>query len=232
MKKFNLCTLMLLFSMLTYSQSFMSAFSNIGTNKGMVIKKDGDTLKGTFSLIYHTENIKKISIKDEDGVKHKLESEQIKKVLIKINDLAILGAIDATSSVKDLSKTDLNAVTKSEYYIYERAVTPKKNKTKVMQLVNFGFDSKMKVYRNPTSGETGGVKLGGIKLTGGIEKSYYIVKDGEDVAIEVKKGDYKKQFYKIFTTKCPEMKDVLNGKKPDWDDISLHVFTNEQQTCN
>lgn len=230
MKKINLFALMLLFSMLSYSQSFMPAFSNIGTNKGMVIKKDGDTIKGTFFLINHTENIKKITIKDEDGVKHKFEAKQIKKVLIKINDLAFLDALGSTTSIKDLSQTDFIKVTKSDYYIYESAVTPKKGKIKVMQLVNFGFDSKMKVYRNPTSGETGGIKLGGIKLTGGIEKSYYILRHGEEVAIEVKKGDYKKKFYKIFTVDCPKMKDVLDGKKPDWDDFPLHVFIHNQ-TC-
>lgn len=225
MKKINLIILISLFSICSYSQSFMPGFSNIGTNKGMVIKQDGDTIKGTFFLINHPENIKKISIKDKDGIKHKFEGAQINKVFIKINDLAVLGALDGSSSVKDLNNTDLSKVTKSEYYIYERAITPKKGKTKVMQLVNHGFDSKMKVYRNPTSGETGGLKLGGVKLTGGIEKSYYVVKQGENVAVEIKKGDYKKQYGKIFTTDCAKMSEILDGKKPDWDDISLHVYT-------
>lgn len=232
MKKINLFALMLLFSMLSYSQSFMPAFSNPGgkTNEGMVIKQDGDTIKGKFLLIFHVENIKKLTIKDESGVKHKLETEQINKVLIKVRDLAKFAAFDNASSIKDLGQTDFNKIGKTDYYIYERAVTPKKGKIKVMQLVNFGFSTKMKVYRNPTSGETGGIKLGGIKLTGGIEKSYYIVKSGEETAIEVKKGKYKKQFYEIFTVDCPKMKDVLDGKKPDWDDFPLHVFIHNQ-TC-
>jgi hypothetical protein len=208
----------------------MPGFSNPGgkTNEGMVIKQNGDTISGKFLFIYHVENIKKLTVKDENGVKHKLETEQINKVFIKIRDLAKFAAFDNVSSVKDLTQTDFNKINQTKYYIYERAVTPKKGKIKVMQLVNSSFSEKMKVYRNPTSGETSGIKLGGVKLTGGIEKSYYIVKSGAAVAIEVKKGTYKKQFYEIFAKDCPEILEVLEGSKPNWDDFPRHVYNYEQ----
>ena len=233
MKSLNPIFLFLLITSFSYSQTFVPPFSNPGgkINEGMVVKRDGDTIQGKFLFIFHLENIKKITVKDEEGTKHKLESEDIEKVFIRIQKSAKYAAVDQVTSVKDLAQTDFVKIGEFEYYVYERAVTPKKGKPKVMQLVNLGFESKLKVYRNPTSGETGGIKIKGVKLTGGIEKSYYIVKSGAETATEVTKGKYKNQFYDIFVAACPEMESVLDGKKPDWDDFPMHVYKYDQ-LCN
>jgi hypothetical protein len=216
-----------MFPLLAFSQYFMPAWSSGGqSNKGMVILQNGDTISGKFGIVSNIQNIKSLTIKDENDVKHKLEAEQIKKVLVKVQNLAKFTV--ETSSIKDMSQTSYAKVANTEYYIWEPAVTPKKGKMKVMQLVNSGFDSKMKVYRNPTSGETGGVGIGGIPLTGGIEKSYYIVKAGADIAIEVEKGKYKKQYFEIFAYDCPKLKEALDDKKPDWDGFPAHVFIYDQ----
>lgn len=223
--------LLLIFPWLCFSQTFMPAFNPAGGwLKGMVVKVNGDTIHGTFTLIYHAENIKSVTIKDDQDVKQKFTEEDIRNVLIEFKDSDKLNSALSANSIKELSQTNFNQVFNAEYYLWERAITPKKGKLEILQLVNPGFDKKMKVYRNPRSGETGGIGIAGIQLTGGIEKSYFIVKAGEEVAVEVSKGDYKKQYFQIFKG-CPAHEKALEGKKPDWDDLPLHVFTYDQ-LCN
>ena len=199
-------TVSLTLSLNLLAQSFMPSYMpSFGYKKGFVVKQNNDSIHGTFTKIYHTENITSLTIKDGQEVKHKLKEEEISRVYIAFSDIDKFSTSigSGSSSMKDISQTSFSQVFKADYFIWEQAITPKKGKIKVLQLVNPGFDTKMKVYRNPTSGETGGVGVGGIKLTGGIEKSYFIVKKGEVVATEVEKGKYKKAILRGFYNYLP-----------------------------
>jgi hypothetical protein len=89
----------------------------------------------------------------------------------------------------------------------------------MLQVVNPGFDSVIKVYDDPRAQETGGVSVGGIQATGGVLKSYYIVQDGK--AVKIKKGDYKDEFGNLYPD-CPAM--AKEFEKIDWDDFPKHVY--------
>ena len=223
-----LALILFFFPLASFAQSFMPAYAHAGNMHAIVVDQKGDTTRGIVTWMNHDRNIKELTVKDDQGVKHKFEEQDLKIVLAALNDLNKIAMSLQSSSAKDMSQTDFDQVAKAQYYIWEPAITPKKGKLKVMQLVNQGFDSKMKVYRDPTAQETSGVGVAGMKLTGGIEKSYYLVKSGEEVAILMKKGDYKSQFYEVFKS-CPEMEQLLEGKKPDWDDFAKHVFEYEKR---
>ena len=90
-----------------------------------------------------------------------------------------------------------------------------------------GFDSKIKIYRDPLVQKTAEISVGDITLIGGLEKSYYIVKQGSNIATIVKKKTYKNQFKQLFGD-CPELIESYQGKKPDWDDFPAHVFIYDQ----
>lgn len=224
--------LILAFPRTPFSQSFLPAYKpGGGYLKAIVIKQNGDSIRGKVTWMFTAENIKQLTVKDDQDVKHKFEEEDIKQVLVEFSKMDKIATSMQATSLKDMSQTSFDQVFNTDYFIWEPAVTPKKGKLKVLQLVNPGFDSKMKIYRNPTSQETGGMGIGGMKLTGGIEKSYFLVRPGSDIAIELTKGDYKKQFFDVFVKACPEMEKVLNGNKPDWDDLPKHVFY-YFQNCN
>ncbi|WP_289055978.1 hypothetical protein [Carboxylicivirga marina] len=230
MKSQIIPVVMLFLAFTSSAQSFMPPISGstLTTRKGMVITLDGDTVKGKFQFIGNLGNIKNVTVKDSSGIKHKLGREQIKKMMIIVEKLDAINTITSSSSIEDFVKTDFMKVAKTDYFIWERAVTIKKGKLKVMQLVNAGFDSKVKVYRDPIPKETGTLTVGGLGLTGGLEKSYYILKAGDDKAIKIEKGKYKKQYYDIFVSDCPKMKDILENKKPDWDSLPAHIFAFDQ----
>lgn len=230
-KLINFSFALVLLPLASMAQSFMPAYkATPGKIHAIVVDQKGDSIRGVVTWLNHDTNIKGITIKDDKDVKHKFEEQDIKVVLATLKDADKMTMLTDQRSLKAMSQSDPNQVAKAEYFIWEPAVTPKKGKLMVLQLVNHGFDSRLKIYRDPTAGETGGIGISGLQLTGGVEKSYYLVKTGEEVAILMEKGDYKQQFFDVFVKSCPDMEKLLEGKKPDWDDFSKHVFAYEL-TC-
>lgn len=169
-----------------------------------------------------------ITVKLDNGEKLKLKPDQIKKLTIKTTGLAKLALItESTSSVKEATTTNFDEIVNREYFIFETALSHnKEGKVRLLQLLNPGFDSKIKVYANPNANETMGLGFGGVKLTGGKDKSLLFVK-GDSKAIIVKKGDYKDSFGELYAS-CPKMLQVFAGEKLKWQDVAGHVFTYDQ----
>ena len=122
--------------------------------------------------------------------------------------------------------SDFNAIVNRDYVIFETALTAKKTDTyRLLQLLNAGFDNKIKVFAEPSK-KTGGFSVGGLQLTGGEARAYLFVK-GNEKAVEVKKGSYSKNFEELYSD-CPQMLSTFQGEKIKWDDIALHVFAYDQ----
>jgi len=106
------------------------------------------------------------------------------------------------------------------YFEQSAVMIKKKRKTLLVQLLNPHFSKKIKVYHDPLAHETMSLGVGGIKLVGGLEKSYYVKKDGKPAAVRLFKKDYKKEF-KGFYSSCTK----VSKMKPNWEDFALHVYT-------
>ncbi len=169
-----------------------------------------------------------VTLKLESGEKRKLKPEEIKKLTIKTSGLAKLELItESTESVKAATNTNFDEIINREYFIFETALSHnKEGKIRLLQLLNPGFDSKIKVYVDPNAHETMGIGLAGVKLTGGKDKSLLFVSDGMK-AIKVKKSDYKESFVELYS-KCPKMLEVFAGENLKWQDVAGHVFVYDQ----
>lgn len=216
--------LFIFISQATFSQSFLPAYDPaFGYKKGIIILKDSNRIEGTFGIINNTKNIKSCSIKDANGKKYALKAPQIEKVYILLSGLDRLNSYgEFTVTFRDLLNIDLKQVTKSEYFIWENVVTQDKGKAKVLQLVNPGYDSKIKIYRNPTA-----IQEGGDQFESGEEMSYYALKKGNSEALKVRKGDYDK-YFQLFFSDCPELMQAVDKEKPRWSDFASHVFIYNQ----
>jgi len=198
-------------------------------NEGREIR--GKMMGGHISNGY----IKWVKIKSQEGEKVKLNGELVKSLKVKAGKLVKLTMfIESTASVKKMVNTDYNEIVEKEYFIFEQILMPKKkDKYALVQLLNPGFDSKIKVYVNPdpnvrkTLGV--GVLTGGIKVTGGEERSYLFVKNKEK-AIVVKKGKYRKDFFELYGD-CEQMIKTFGGQKTKFKDMAEHVFVYDQ-VCN
>lgn len=217
----------LLFSANTIlAQTFISAVSQFQTSDDCEMTLlDGTVIKGKFgSAMINNEYLSSISLKDADGNKHKHKAEEVKELKIKMGFLAKMDAAnEGSSSISEAFQTDYNEIINREYIIYRQALLPKKkDKYRLMQLVNPGFDSRIQVFDHPGGKESKGI--GGI--TGGKEKSYLVVVDGQK-SVTVKKGDYKKLFGDIYQD-CPAFTEVVGDQKIKFWDMAAHVFAYDQ----
>ena len=225
------------FSTAAFSQGFIAAISadDIGVilnNPATVVLQNGDTLSGKLTSASLINNyLKNVTLKSEDGTKHKLDAAEMKTLKVKTSALAKMAMMnESANSIFRTIKTDFNSIINREYILFERALrATKKDKPAMMQLLNPGYDHVIKVYADPNANETGGLQMDDVTITGGADKSYLFVKNNEKVVI-VKKGSYKRNFDELYAD-CPDMLTAFEGDKTKFKDIAGHVFIYDQ-LCN
>ncbi len=225
----GLVTVSLLLTGNAYGQSFVETVEDAGLaalfgNECVVALQSGEEITGKFAGgVYVNNGLTKIKIKLENGENAKFVPEQVVSLKVKASRLMKLSMIsDAGSSIKEFANTDLNSIVEREWVLFETATTPRQKDTKrILQLLNPGFDSKIKVFAEPNA-KTGGLSLGGIQVTGGEDRVYLFVKGGEK-AIKVKKGSYSDNFQELYSD-CPLMLEQFQGEKIRWDDVALHIY--------
>ena len=206
-------------------QGFIKAVENPWSQQCHVTLNSGEQFEGKLSTaVLSGGSVRSLTVKRTDGTKLKLKAEDVKRLLIKFGDLAKVETImESTTSIQELVETDFNEIIQREFIIFEQALLPKKkNKYALLQLVNPGFDNRIKVYDNPTGQESGTMTIGETTVTGGIERSYLVVKDGKK-SVKVKKGSYKKSFSTLFGD-CEEMMKMYHDQKVKFNDMAYHVL--------
>jgi hypothetical protein len=218
-----------------YGQGFVNEVEEDGLsalfgNPCTILLANGDKIAGKLSSGSGTNGyLSAITIKLENDEKVKLKAEDITRLTIKVSKFAKLTMVsESAESIKEMTKTDFNNIVKRDSVIYETAMQHTKgDKIRLMQLLNPGFDSKLKVFADPNPNrETSGIGIAGVKLTGGIDKSYLFVQNSQK-AILVKKGSYKKNFEELYKN-CPAMVAGFTGEKIKWEDVAGHVFAYDQ----
>lgn len=230
--------LIVLFSILisasTFSQGFIKEIDS--DNLSLILAKpcvvtlvSGEEVKGSLrGAVIINGYLDRITVKKENGEKLKLKPADISRLIVKASRLAKLTMIaDASVSIKELTKANFDEIVNREYIIFETAMRSNKaGKLRLMQLLNPGFDTKIKVFANPNANETGGLSVSGVKLTGGAKRSYLFLENGTKTII-VRKSNYKKNFEELYQN-CPKMLAVFSGEKVKWDDVAGHVFAFER----
>jgi hypothetical protein len=147
---------------------------------------------------------------------------------VKATKLAKLSMLNESStSIRELVNTDFDQIVNREYIIFEHALrATKKDKAAMMQLLNPGFDSKIKVFDDPDANETAGLNVNGVQVSGGQERSYLFVKNDEK-AVMVRRGSYRKNFEELYGD-CPVMIQSFEGDKIKFQDLASHVFVYDQ----
>lgn len=228
-----LIAIALFFTRNMYGQGFVTtvegeAFSALFGNPCILLLESGDEIQGKLTgATYSGDGLNKITIKLESGEKVKYLPEQVISLRIKASDLLKFEMVsESFGSISESAKTNFGEIVNRDYVIFEKALTPKKSDTyRLLQLLNPGFDHKVKVFAEPSK-QTGGFNVGGIQLTGGEARAYLFVK-GKEKAVEVKKGSYSKNFDELYSD-CPKMLSTFKGEEVKWNDCSLHVYAYDQ----
>jgi len=232
---FSCVILAILITNNVFSQEFIKeiegeGFATLYGNECIVILASGEVITGKLSgASGGSSGLSKLTVKLENGEKAKFKPEEVVLVKIKASDLAKIAMVASSgSSIKEASNTDFEEIINREYIIFETAQTAKKaDKSVLFQLLNPGFDNKIKVYACDDGNKTMGIGIGQINITGGMDKSYFFVKRDQKT-VKVTKGDYKKDFKELYGD-CPEMISYYQRDKIKWSDIAAHVFVYDQK---
>jgi hypothetical protein len=219
----------LMLAMATTAQTFAPAFNGFSKKKPTYITlKDGTELTVNLkSLKYKKGLIDDLKIIDENGEKVKINPEEISHMYVPPSNIAKFNQmVDAATDVTKIADNELSSEHLKDGYLYMESsnVQIKKKKTQycMLQLMNPAFSKMVKVYNDPYAAESASVGVGGMTVAGGLDKSYYIKIEGEDVAKRIKKKEYKKDMEEIFT-KCPDVVSKY-GADPSWSEFEQFIY--------
>jgi hypothetical protein len=229
-KLLTLSFLMLLVSTTSvFAQQFSIPLEGFSRKKTAYLHmEDGTKLEGTLAGFKRSKGlIEAVKMKDANGEKLKIDPATISYMYLASSNLARLGAaMEAVGSIRNWEKeTNMDTTLMNDGYVYfEKSSTKIKKKTNdlMLQLMNASFSSKIKVYHDPFASESMALSIGDITVAGGLDKSYYIKKSDDELAIRLFKRDYKEMFITLFGD-CPEVMDAY-GDNIKWSELETHIY--------
>lgn len=207
------------------SQAFITPVEEVPhSNQCYIILTDGARVEGIVKSYDIGQGITAITLATEGDDRLKVIAADIAELGVKATGLVKMELMaERTETVKKLIKADFDEIANREYIIYQQALLPgKRARYALLQLLNPGFDSMVKVFQDPWAAASTGLTFGDASLTGEEDKSYLFVKGGGQ-AFKVSKGTYKKEFQAIFGD-CSKMLELYKGEKLRFRDAALHVF--------
>lgn len=228
MKKFFLLTFvaLLVAATTTTAQQFLRPFEMVSKSKpSYVTTESGQEIETTIEKLKRKKGlIKTLMIEGKDGKKTEMPIEEVDFAYFPQSGWDKLAALEdmASHTIQNPDdEFDMGRIQEG-YAYFEKVdvVVGKKTMPMLMQLVNPGTCTRLRVYHDPYAAETAGVALGGVTLTGGEDKSYYVSKDGAP-AEKLEKKNFKKMF-NVVMGDCKAL--VKKYDKIKWSDFEEMVF--------
>lgn len=173
---------------------------DLDRKRGLIIKVSGNTTEGK-KFTYQAADIQQLCLPPSDAAKY-------------------MSFMSSTQSIAKIQRTQVGAATRDLIVFYNEHLDDPDREV-LVQLINPGFDSRIRVYDDPFATKTSGIGVGGIAITGGMDKSYY-VRTKEGKVIRLKKRNYDELFRPLFDS-CPAVMDKYS-KNFAWRDFCYHVF--------
>lgn len=193
-----------------------------------VVKNNGDTISGKLSGVNGTiPDLRHITFKIAKKEKIRVMAEEIKTLAILPGPFITTEGGAVVDMLKGLeNEAFAAALPEGDWMFFERQRLPQKREYyQFMQLLNPGFDSKIKVYAHPEAESTGGLTGNGIQLTGSMENIYYVSVGGANIT-EIQQLGYRKKALAELYNNC----EVIGAiDKLKWKDFPKHVFAHHQE---
>lgn len=204
------------------AQDFVEPFSDFFSMKECyVITNSGEEIQGKLRGATDSKGfIVKLTIIDEQGVRHKFKASQIQRFAIRPDGFTKMNTInDKTTSIRHAVKTDYHNILDREWIYFDTQLLPRsKKRVGMLQLLNPGLDDFIKVYNHPNGSKSMPIRLKGIPLVGGEERTFLVVKDEGKTEI-VRKASYEKAYDRIFADEST----MLQVRNPHFRNFADHI---------
>ena len=196
----------------------------------VVYTQDGEVLEGHIARsMSWFGSMTKMTFELEDGSRRKLTAAEVDRVIMpmhKIWQIAMIG--EATETLEKIWRTDFDRIFEVDELVFDSVRHPKSERTSLRQLINPGFDHRLRVYYLPSSKE-GKSYFGDLPkaVFGDMPKAFLVVKDDGE-AVRVKQGDYRKEWFEQLFGDCPEVLELYQGDRRKFKFFAEHTFVYDQ----
>ena len=212
------------------AQKFVTPLTSL-TGKAQVETMDGRTIHGTITESnVGFKGLTSIKIKDSATKEStKFKAEELKSLKVKMDLSAKAETIEKqTGSLFSMLHANSKETSQREYIYYNSVAFPEKaDKILLLELLNEGFDSKIKVYENSAEIKSS-TSMFGLQLKDGEAKTYIIVVNG--VSSFVKKSSFKEKYFDKLFAGCPALASMTE-KQVDFNDFAKYVYQFDKN-CN
>lgn len=172
-------------------------------------------------------SVTKFTLKTHDGQKVKLKAADVDEIIMPVNDLwRTVMLAESSDTLEEIWSTDYERIFEVDELVFHSVRHPKSERTSIRQLVNPGFDSRLRVYYLPMSTE-GIFSSDDLPVFGDMPRAFLVIKDDGDVQ-RIKQSSYRDEaFLKLFGD-CPELLERYQGKKRKFKFFAEHVFLYDQ----
>lgn len=225
--KLAMTSMILCLAIVVQAQTFTRAVDRYSKKKlSYITLNSGEELVGNIKDVDRKKGlIEEIKIELESGEKKTFTPEDIKHAFLPRSGFesfatAYSDAFDATTWGEDSPEGE-RIKDGYAYFESEEIVIKKKKRILLMQIVNPHFNKSITVYHDPLARETASVGIGGIKVAGGIDKSYYVKKNNGGEPFRLKSKNYKDEYKELFGDCDIKPEDA---KRIMWSDFAEHII--------
>lgn len=228
--KLTICCLIFVLSISqTFAQFFVQRLPQDKikfAEEAYMVLTTGDTIRGKLGLVSFVDGfVEKINIR-VNGERFSANLEDITAFAVipgqgsGYEDMALLPIF---RSIKN--KDFVEALPKDGWVFYEKIRLPgRQERYQLAQLLNPGFDTKVKVYTHPDGVSTGSTSVNSITLDGLRDNQYFVSVLGEPVQV-ISDLQYRKRALERIFNFCPDMRE----KKFKWKEFPEDVFFHFQK---
>jgi hypothetical protein len=179
----------------TVAQAFMPKIEDADASQlfnlpAVVTLNDGSKVVGNVLDLYLAKgHLTNVSLKLQDGTTQKYKPNEIESLSVRCLKPDVFSLLDSASNV-------IKKVITTQFVFDHPFRTEKKVKSEMMQLLNPGFSSAIKVYADPGANETRSISIKGVPLPGEGVEAYIIVKG--NAVFYVKESSYERVFDNLF----------------------------------
>ncbi len=184
--------------------AFDPAYSSYSRKKpAYVTLKSGEKVEADIKDVDRKKGqINEIKFIKPDGEKLRVKAEEIVDLYMAPSGLEKMSQqSNFMNDATKWGKSDASKYLNKGYTMYTNQMVSLKNKKQeaefLMQVINPKFSQYIEVYSDPFAKQTSSIGIGGMKLAGGIAKSYYI-KKGDQKVLWLTKKDFDEHFESLF----------------------------------
>jgi hypothetical protein len=188
----------------------------------------GVELFGTIGgFISGRHGLTRVTLRPAEGSRQQFLASDIDELVIEPGTLSRIGMVrEATSTVRKIRRDDLWARIDHDVVVFHRVAWPKPSDARLLQLVNPGFASRIRVY-HLISATSGTWTIAGVPVAGGESKAFAVIKDGGE-PMRVDRRHYERRDFDLLFGDCPEMLQGAAASNRNFHRFAQHTFVYDQ----